>query len=173
MPSKFYIGVIGGANPVEKYLDMAYKVGKLLAKNNCIVICGGLNGVMKEVARGASEEGGICIGLLPGFTRKMQNEFLTFSLPTGMGYARNFLITRASEALIAIDGSNGTISEESFGLSEGKDVVSLGSLPLKKTRNKEGNFYQVDTPEEAVKKAIECATEYRVKAREYFTEFDS
>ena len=58
MPSKFYIGVIGGANPVEKYLDMAYKVGKLLAKNNCIVICGGLNGVMKEVARGASEEGG-------------------------------------------------------------------------------------------------------------------
>ncbi|MGP6239162.1 TIGR00725 family protein [Cuniculiplasma sp. SKW4] len=173
MVSRLYIGVIGGANPEEKYLKMAFEVGQLLAKSKCIIVCGGLNGVMREVARGAREEGGIVIGILPGFTRKMQNEFLTYSIPSGIGYARNFLITRASDALIAIDGSNGTISEESFGISEGKDIISLGSMPLKKTRNKEGNFYPVETPKEAVEKAILSAEEHVKNAREYFTEFDS
>ena len=173
MRTSFYIGVIGGANPQEKYLDIAYKVGKLLAESKCVVVCGGLNGVMREVARGAHENGGVTIGILPGFTRKMENEFLTYSIPSGMGYARNFLITRASDALIAIDGSNGTISEESFGISEGKDVISLGSLPLNRTRQKEGNFYPVETPEEAIKRALTSAEEYRNRAKEYFTEFDS
>jgi hypothetical protein len=173
MSINFYIGVIGGANPQERYLDIAHRVGELLAESNCVVVCGGLNGVMREVARGAHEHGGVTIGILPGFTRKMQNEYITYSIPSGMGYARNFLITRASDALIAIDGSNGTISEESFGISEGKDVISLGSLPLKRSRNKEGNFYAADTPEDAVKRALMSAENYIKNSREYFTEFDS
>ena len=173
MESAYYIGVLGGASPKEKFLSTAFEIGKLLAKNNIVVLCGGLDGVMREAARGVKEEGGVCIGILPGNSRKDSNPFLTYSLPTSIGYMRNFLIVRASESVIAIDGSNGTISEESFAISEGRDVIGIGSLELKKTREREGNYYKMSDPKEAVERAILSAKEFRKKIRDSDEYFDS
>ncbi|MHB1621988.1 MAG: TIGR00725 family protein [Cuniculiplasma sp.] len=163
MKENLYIGVLGGANPHEKFLDIAYEVGALLAKNKITVLCGGLSGVMKEVSRGVHDNNGVVIGILPGYSRIEENEYLTYSITTGIGYARNFLIVRAAESLIAIDGSNGTISEESFAISEGKDVIGIESLVLKKSREREGNYYSAESAEEAVNLAIASAEKQREK----------
>ncbi len=170
----YYIGVLGGANPQEKYLSIAYDVGRLLARNGCIILCGGLDGVMKETARGVKDEGGVSIGILPGSGREEANEHLTYTLPTSIGYMRNFLIVRAAEALIAIDGSNGTISEESFAISEGRDVIGIDSLELKKTREREGNYIKASSAEDAVKKVLESAKSYRLRSKgKLSSSFDS
>ncbi len=171
----FYIGVLGGANPKDEYLSIAYDVGRLLAKNGCIVLCGGLDGVMKETARGVKDEHGVSIGILPGPGREEANGYLTYTLPTAIGYMRNFLIVRAAEALIAIDGSNGTISEESFAISEGRDVIGIDSLELKKTREREGNYIKAKNAEDAVEKVLESAKNYRMKTKgkKYYPSFDS
>ncbi|MCL4346794.1 MAG: TIGR00725 family protein, partial [Candidatus Thermoplasmatota archaeon] len=119
------IGVIGGSQPELKYAEIAYDVGKLLALKGAVLICGGLSGIMASAAKGAYEAGGITVGILPGLSAGEGNEFLSVRIPTGIGYARNFLIVRASDALVAIDGSNGTISEASFAIAEGKTVVFI------------------------------------------------
>lgn len=170
----FYIGVLGGANPDNKHLSIAYDVGRLLAKKGCIVLCGGLDGVMKETARGVRDEHGVSIGILPGAGREEANGFLTYTLPTAIGYMRNFLIVRAAEALIAIDGSNGTISEESFAISEGRDVIGIDSLELKRTREREGNYIKAKDAEDAVDKVMVSAKKYRNRTMEKVSShFDS
>lgn len=156
------IGVIGGSQSDSRHLEMAYRVGRLLAKRGAVVICGGLLGVMEAVAKGVEDEGGISIGILPGLNPLEGNPHLTIGLPTGVGFARNFLIVRASDALIAIDGSNGTLSEASFALVEGKSVVSLESVKLTKQKETEGSFIEASTPEEAVERALAEAERHRM-----------
>ncbi len=173
MKENFYIGVLGGASPPEKFLEIAYEVGELLAKNNVTVICGGLSGVMREVSRGVRDNGGVVIGILPGYGRSDENQYLSYSITTGIGYARNFLIVRAAEALIAIDGSNGTISEESFAISEGKDVIGIESFELAPTRRREGRYFKARDAKEAVEIAIESARRLREKGFKDPLIFDS
>ena len=158
---KLQIGVIGGSQPDQEHRKMAYEVGKLLSKAGSVVICGGLTGVMEAVAEGVEEEGGTCIGLLPGNSPLEGSIHLTVALPTGIGFARNFLIVRASDALIAIDGSNGTLSEAAFAMAEGKSVVSLDSVVLSRQKESEGNFIVASTPDEAVGIALEEAMKKR------------
>lgn len=155
------IGVIGGSNSDERHLKAAYQVGTLLSRSGAVVICGGLTGVMESVAAGVEAAGGICIGILPGTSPSEGNSHLTVGLPTGIGYARNFLIIRAADCLIAIDGSNGTISEAAFALAEGKTVVSLDSFRLERGKDSEGDFIPASTPEEAVAIAIREGTRRR------------
>jgi uncharacterized protein (TIGR00725 family) len=173
MTENYYIGVLGGANPPKKFFKIAYDVGTLLAKNNITVFCGGLSGVMDQVAQGVKDAGGTVIGILPGYTRQGVSDHLSYSITTGIGYARNFLIVRASEALIAIDGSNGTISEESFAISEGKDVIGIESMELSKTRDREGDYYKATNATEAVELAIKSARNHRKKIMNENQEFDS
>ncbi|MEM3851798.1 MAG: TIGR00725 family protein [Methanomassiliicoccales archaeon] len=154
------IGVIGGSRADSAHLSMARETGRLLAKRGICVICGGLTGVMEEVARGVSEADGICIGILPGYSRREGNSYLRVALPTGMGFARNFLIVRASDSLIAIDGSNGTLSEASFAIAEGKSVVSLDSHILKRDKKWEGTFIVASNVEQAVESAIKEAEKW-------------
>lgn len=163
---RFQIGVIGGSIPDRPHLKQALEVGRLLSEAGAVVICGGLSGIMDAVAEGVENAGGMCIGLLPGFSPLEGNRHLTVGLPTGIGFARNFLIVRASDALIAIDGSNGTLSEASFAIAEGKSVVSLDSFELKKGKDVEGEFIFASSPEEAVKLAMEEAA----KKRKLFSE---
>ena len=172
MSRRLYIGVIGGSEPGEKHRKIAYDVGIKLAEKNAVVICGGLSGVMEEVSRGVRDNNGTVIGILPGETRNNENGYLTYSITTGIGYARNFFVVRASEALIAIDGSNGTLSEGSFAISEGKDVIGIDSHVLKKTKTNEGNYYPVNTAEEAVSLAMECA-EIFIRKRPHVSEYVS
>ena len=154
MGNRYNIGVIGGASAEKNYLEIAEKVGELIAKSGNILINGGLSGVMEYASKGAFEAGGIVIGIVPGYDHKSSNRFTTIVLPTGIGFARNFLIIRACHSLIAIDGSNGTISEASFAISEGKPVISIDSLELNPKREWEGKFMKADGADDAVEKAI-------------------
>ncbi len=164
MSAPYNIGIIGGSNTDDNHLRMAYRVGELLAARNAIVVCGGLTGVMESAARGARSRGGISVGILPGRDPEVSNEFLTVRLPTGFGYARNFLIVRASDALISIDGSNGTLSEAAFAIAEGKSVISLDSFKLIKSKEEEGECIEARSAEDAVDLALSAAERYRVKS---------
>lgn len=155
------ISVIGGGKVDEEYCRIAHEVGILLASRNTAVICGGLTGVMTCVARGVKEAGGISIGILPGYRADQGNEFLTVRIPSGIGLARDFLVVRAGDAVIAIDGSTGTKTEAYFALSEGKSVISIGTLNIKERKTTDGMFFSVETAEEAVEIALREAEKYR------------
>ena len=138
------IGVIGGSvcNPeIEK---TAEEVGRLIAQKGGIVICGGLGGVMEAAAKGAKEAGGTTIGVLPGVNPDDANKYIDIPIPTGIGYARNVIIVNTSQAVIAVDGKYGTLSEIAFCLQLGVPVVSLFSWNIDKS------IITADNPEQAV-----------------------
>jgi uncharacterized protein (TIGR00725 family) len=116
---------------------------------------------MEAAARGAATEGGTVMGILPGANRLGANMYLTLSIPTGMGEARNTLIVRSSDALIAVAGEFGTLSEIAFALKTGVPVVGLGTWELSKGGARIDAFPQVTTPEEAVREALRLASEDR------------
>jgi uncharacterized protein (TIGR00725 family) len=122
-----YIGVIGRGAASASILELAHKVGQKIARRGLVMICGGLGGVMQAAAQGAWEAGGVTIGILPGADRSPANPFLTYSLVTNLGHARNMVIAHSADGLIAVDGSYGTISEAAIGLKLGKPVVGLAT----------------------------------------------
>lgn len=122
-----YIAVIGPADASEKEASIAEEVGALLAKAGCVVVTGGLGGVMEAAARGAKSEGGTTLGILPGDSRHGSNPFVDLAVPTGMGEARNALIARAADGVIAVGGGYGTLSEIALALKMGKPVVGIGT----------------------------------------------
>jgi uncharacterized protein (TIGR00725 family) len=119
------IGVIGGSFVEQKYLDLAFEVGRLLAQKDIIIVCGGLGGVMEAVCKGASENDGLTVGLLPASDIKMANPYVKIPLATGIGSARNKIIVESAQALIAIAGAYGTLSEIALALDSGKKVIGL------------------------------------------------
>ncbi len=126
-----YVAVIGpgdGANQEET--DIARQVGRLLADRQVIVVCGGLAGVMAAACEGASERGGLTVGLLPGDDRGAGNPYLSVALPTGIGELRNGLVVRVSDAVIAIGGSWGTLSEIALAMRTGNPVVVIGGWTI-------------------------------------------
>lgn len=157
----YNIGVIGGSQADERYREISIELGRLLARRKAIVFCGGMSGVMEWVSQGVREENGTIVGILPGSSMKSGNGDLTIKIPTGIGYARNFIIVRASEVLIAVDGSNGTMSEASFAVSEGKSLIIIGDLNLKKVKTQEGDIFRADTAREAVDIAFREAEKHR------------
>lgn len=134
-----YLAVIGGGEASGESAALAREVGQEAARRGWVVLCGGLGGVMAAAAQGAEDEGGVSIGILPDGDRARANPYLTYSLPTNLGYARNVLIAHAADALIAVDGGHGTISEAAIALKLGKPVIALETtwtLPgLKKANN--------------------------------------
>jgi uncharacterized protein (TIGR00725 family) len=147
------VGIIGAGRADREQTELAYRTGRLAAERSWIVICGGLGGVMEAASRGAREGGGLVIGILPGHSRKDGNPHLSAALPTGMGEARNAVIARASDALIAIGGEYGTLSEIALGIKMGKPVVSLKSWAP------DDAVVGAETPEEAVELAARAVAE--------------
>jgi hypothetical protein len=133
------VAVIGGGEASPDILALAREVGREVARRGAVLLCGGLGGVMAAAAQGATEAGGVSIGILPDADRGRANPYLTYSLPTNLGHARNIVIAHAADALIAVDGGHGTISEAAIGLKLGKTVIGLNvtwDLPgLKKARS--------------------------------------
>jgi uncharacterized protein (TIGR00725 family) len=124
---KAYVAVVGpGDDASDADLAVADEVGRLLARDGAVVITGGLGGVMAAAARGASAEGGVVVGLLPGTERADGHPAHTLLLPTGLGEMRNALIVRCADAVIAIGGSWGTLSEVALAVRTGVPVVSVG-----------------------------------------------
>ncbi len=130
---KLTIGVIGGAEATADNSRLAYEVGKMIAGNGAILVCGGLSGIMEAASKGAYENDGFVVGFLPGEKKSDANPYVHVAIPTAMGIARNVLVVRASDALIAFPGSFGTLSEISLALNLKKTVVYMpGSWDLKK-----------------------------------------
>ncbi|HEX2267842.1 MAG TPA: TIGR00725 family protein [Actinomycetota bacterium] len=154
-----YIGVVGPDPAPEPVSRQAEEVGRLLASAGAVLVCGGLGGVMEAAARGAAAKGGTSIGLLPGPSRGAANAHLTISIPTGMGEMRNVLVVRASDAVIALAGEFGTLSEIAFALKTGVPVVGLETWELAKAGKRVEPFVLAGSPEEAVREALRLAEE--------------
>lgn len=151
-----YVGVIGAGTSLDTSLAaIARMVGRLAAGRGAILVCGGLGGVMEEAAAGASEAGGTVVGILPGTSRDEANPHVHISISTGLGEARNALVARASDVLIAIGGEYGTLSEIALGLKMGKPVVGIGTWQLAKDGREVAAIIPAETPEEAIEKAFE------------------
>jgi len=123
-----WIAVVGpgrDASPAE--LDAAEEAGAAVAEAGAVLVCGGLGGVMAAACRGSRARGGTTVGLLPGDDRADANEWVDLALPTGLGEARNALIVRAADAMVAIGGGWGTLSEIALALKAGVPVVGVGT----------------------------------------------
>ena len=125
-----YVAVVGSGVASGELYEQAREVGGLVAGRGGIVVCGGLSGVMEAAARGATEEGGVAIGVLPDEDRGRANEFLSYSVATGAGQARNLAVVCSGDVVIAVGGEYGTLSEVGLALKMGRPVVSLGSWDL-------------------------------------------
>jgi uncharacterized protein (TIGR00725 family) len=155
------IAVCGPDPATPDVAEAAELVGRLLAGAGVVVVCGGHGGVMEGVARGASGEGGTVVGLLPGADRREGNPFLTVAIPTGLGELRNGLIVRAADAVVAIGGAFGTLSEIALALKTGVPVVGLHTWELAKDGAPlaPDPIVRAKTPEEAVREALRLASE--------------
>ena len=125
-----YIAVIGASNATEWELSTAEALGRALAEAGCVLVCGGLGGVMNAAARGAQTAGGVSIGILPGDDRDEASRYLTVAVATGFGEARNAIVARSSDAVIAVGGEFGTLSEIALALKMSKPVIGIGTWEL-------------------------------------------
>ncbi len=144
-----YVSVVGSGAASGELYEKARQIGRLVAEGGGTVICGGRSGVMEAAARGATEAGGVAIGILPNEDRRQANEFLTFSIATGAGHARNLAVVCSGEVVIAVGAGYGTLSEVGLALKVGRPVVALRSWEL-------GEHVSVaSTPEEATERAFD------------------
>lgn len=151
------IGVIGGQHPPREAIDFAEEVGYLIARKGAVLICGGLEGVMEAACKGAKRGGGLTIGLLPTGKKSDANPFVDIPIPTALGTARNVVLVRTADALVAVDGSYGTLSEISHAFERGKPVVGLKTWNMASLGIPPELFLIAETPAEAVGKAYEIA----------------
>ncbi len=160
------ISVIGGSKVDNEMYNLAYEVGKEIARNGAVLVCGGLTGIMEASCKGAREEGGLTVGILPTPNENDANEYVDIKIPTGMGYARNVPIILSAHAVIAIDGSCGTLSEIGYALTYHKPVIGLKTWKVRPYYSEDMPFIIIaKTAKEAVKTAIKEAKDYIRKNR--------
>lgn len=152
------IAVIGGGNCNKKEARLAEEVGRELAKRGAVLVCGGLGGVMEAACRGASSEGGTTIGILPGEDSHSANPHVQIPIATGLGYARNLAVVKSAQAVIAVGGSYGTLSEIGHALQSGIPVIGLNTWSISRNGKEDSSIIPAHSPGEAVGKALELAS---------------
>jgi uncharacterized protein (TIGR00725 family) len=145
-----YIAVVGPGEASERQVEVAHEVGRRLAEEGAVVVCGGLGGVMAGACRGARSADGTTIGILPGADRHAANEWVAVAIPTGLGELRNGLIVGAADAVLAVGGGYGTLSEIGLALKTGVPVVGLETWGIE-------GVIAADGPEDAVARALALA----------------
>jgi uncharacterized protein (TIGR00725 family) len=145
-----YIAVVGASQATDEDVADAQAVGRLLGAAGAVIVCGGRGGVMAAASRGAASVGGAVVGMLPGDDRSDANEWVSIAIPTGLGELRNGLIVRSVDAMVAVGGSYGTLSEVALGLQAGLKVYGLHTWDI-------DGIEAVTTPEDAVEKALSAA----------------
>ena len=155
-----HVAVVGGGDASDETCRAAAAVGAAIARAGAVVVCGGLGGVMEAACRGAREAGGRTLGILPGIDRRSQNSYLDASVVTGMGEGRNVLVVRSSDALIALPGGAGTLSEVALGIKNRRCVVGLRAWADVK------GVVPAQDPEEAVRLALSSIREARSVRRD-------
>ena len=154
------ISVIGGSAAKPEHVELAEEVGRLLALRNVMVACGGLSGVMEAVCRGAKAAGGTTIGILPGRTSREANNYVDIPIVTTLGYARNVIVVNTGDAVIAVGGAFGTLSEIAHALGDGIPVVGLSTWQLSVKGDGDpivDGLIEASTPADAVEKAVAAA----------------
>ncbi len=145
------IGVIGTSEASNEEYKTAEEVGREIARRKGILLCGGLGGVMEASCRGAKSEGGLTIGIIPGSSKKEANPYVDIPIVTGISEARNIIVVRSSNAIIAIGGSFGTLSEIAFALKLEIPVIGINTWEVST------NIKKATTPKEAVDLAFSLA----------------
>jgi uncharacterized protein (TIGR00725 family) len=150
------VAVVGSSAADPGEMELAWGVGVALADAGAVVLCGGRRGVMEAVCRGVAEAGGLCIGVLPGSDAREANPWVGVSLPTGLGEARNAVLVTAAEAVIAVGGGWGTLSEIALALKAGRSVTHLGAPPAQGM-----GLHRSETAADAAAWAVREASAYR------------
>lgn len=151
-PRPLRIAVVGGSRATEEEAAAARRLGAEVATAGAVVVCGGRGGVMEAVARGAAEAGGWTVGILPGADEAEANPWIRLPLPTGMGEARNALVVRSAQAVVAVGGGWGTLSEIALAGAVGCPVALLGPGPVQGLE-----LPTFDDPSDAARWALEMA----------------
>ena len=125
-----YVSVVGSGTATTELYEQAREVGRLVAERGATIVCGGRSGVMEAAARGATEARGVAIGILPDEARERANEYLSYSVATGTGHARNLAVVCSGDVVISVGGEYGTLSEIGLALKVGRPVVALESWDL-------------------------------------------
>jgi hypothetical protein len=153
-----YISVIGGGQCGAAEYASAMEVGRLVAKTGATLVCGGLAGIMEAAARGAKEAGGTTIGILPGHDRNLANPYIDHVVTTGIGHARNLAVVSSGDAVIAVGGGYGTLSEIGLAAKIGRPVVILSGWRLQNDQGTEGIWY-ASSPREAMALVLQALGE--------------
>ena len=124
------MGVIGGRSCTKEVEQIAIKLGKKLAKVVDILVSGGLSGTMEAVSKGFKSAGGLTLGILPGYNKNEANNFVDIAIPTGLGLARNVLVVKSADIVVALPGEAGTLSEIAYCLQFGIPVISFNSWDI-------------------------------------------
>ena len=143
------VAVIGAGECDPTTAEQAHEVGRRLAEAGCVVVTGGLGGVMEAASRGAAEGGGLVLAILPGSSAGAANPHVDVAIATGMGDARNAILANTAAGFVAVGGAYGTLSEIAFALKRGKPVVNLGSWDV------DPSLIQVETAQQAVAAVLE------------------
>jgi hypothetical protein len=152
-----YVAVVGGGEAGADAVALAEEVGRNLAMRGAVVVCGGLGGVMEAACRGAKLEGGTTVGILPTDNRRDANDYVDVAIATGMGEARNALVVRAADVLIAVDGEFGTLSEIALALRTGTPVVGIDTWDLSIGGQEVDAILRIHDPVAAVEAALALA----------------
>jgi uncharacterized protein (TIGR00725 family) len=160
-----HVAVSGGGDAGEAACRLAEEVGRELARRGAVVVTGGLGGAMAAASRGAKAEGGTTVGILPSDDRADANEWVDVAVPTGLGEGRNALLVRAVDAVVAVAGEFGTLSEVALALRLGRPVVGLETWGLTRDGHPVEAIVVAATPGEAAERAVALATERRAPPR--------
>jgi uncharacterized protein (TIGR00725 family) len=155
------VAVVGASAGTPAELALGETIGRLLAENGAVLVCGGMGGVMEAAAGGAMNAGGTTVGILPTASRLDANPYLTVAVATGMGEARNAIVVRTADVVIAVHGEYGTLSEIALALKMGKPVVGVGTWELVREGAPVDAIVRADSPEDAVAKALKLAASLR------------
>lgn len=158
------IAVIGASQCSPEEAELARQVGRGLARRKVTLICGGLGGIMEAACQGARMEGGMTVGILPGDSCRQANPYVQIPIVTGMGHARNVLVVKSAQAVIAIGGRFGTLSEVAHALINGIPVIGLNTWSLWKNGREDGSIIPARDAAEAVDKAVTMAAEAENKS---------
>jgi len=156
--NKKIIAVIGGFPCSPEEGRLAEIVGRELAKKGAILICGGEGGVMEAACKGARSEGGLTIGVLPGESRQTTNAYVSIPIVTGIGSARNMIIIKSAQAVVAIGGGYGTLTEIAFALKFNVPIIGLNTWSLSRGNQSDNSIFLTEDPVAAAELAIELAT---------------
>ncbi|MCF7634977.1 MAG: TIGR00725 family protein [Dehalococcoides mccartyi] len=152
---RIFIAVIGASKATPEETRLAEEVGKELALRQVTLVCGGMGGVMEAACRGASLNGGLTIGILPGNSREEANPYVQIPIISSIGFARNVMVVKSAQAVIAVGGAYGTLSEIAYALQSGLPVITLNSWSMSQNGKADGAVIKAGNALDAVTMALD------------------